>query len=112
MSFEQQTKANQIVIIWLFSDQIRKVLSNIFFLSFLSLFAIIDPHEEQLKSQIKHIDEQIRGVAFLLMQAQIGLENCSDTYSISAASLQLRTNENKTSTDVLETNSIDAASVG
>jgi hypothetical protein len=34
--------------------------------------------EEQLKSQIKHLEDQIKCVVFLLMQCQIGLENCND----------------------------------
>ena len=33
-------------------------------------------HINGLKIQIKHIDEQMRCVQFLLMQCQIGLENC------------------------------------
>jgi hypothetical protein len=36
--------------------------------------------ENQIRSQIKHLDDQIKCVAFLLMQCQIGLENCSDNY--------------------------------
>lgn len=34
--------------------------------------------ELNLKSQIKHLNEQMKGVVFLLMQCQIGLENCND----------------------------------
>ena len=34
--------------------------------------------EYQIRSQIKHLDDQIKCVAFLLMQCQIGLENCND----------------------------------
>ncbi len=35
--------------------------------------------EEQIKMQIKHLDEQMKGVVFLLMQCQIGLEMINDT---------------------------------
>lgn len=35
--------------------------------------------EDQLKSQIKHLDDQIRCVLFLLMQCQIGLDNCLES---------------------------------
>lgn len=34
--------------------------------------------EEQLKSQVKHISDQIKCVGFLLMQSQIGLESITD----------------------------------
>ena len=37
-------------------------------------------HEYQIKSQIKHLDDQIKCVAFLLMQCQIGLDNCNDNF--------------------------------
>ena len=35
-------------------------------------------NEAHLKSQIKHLEEQMKGVVFLLMQCQIGLETCVD----------------------------------
>ena len=38
-------------------------------------------HEYQIRSQIKHLDDQIKCVAFLLMQCQIGLENCNDNFA-------------------------------
>ena len=32
----------------------------------------------QIRSQINHLDEQMKCVVFLLMQYQIGLETCGD----------------------------------
>jgi hypothetical protein len=38
-------------------------------------------HDLNLKSKIKHLDEQLKGVLFLMMQCQIGLENLNDASS-------------------------------
>ena len=61
--------------------------------------------EYQIRSQIKHLDDQIKCVAFLLMQCQIGLENCSDNFANNLSIL----NSNNDSTPTQETlpNSIE-----
>jgi hypothetical protein len=55
--------------------------------------------EEQLKMQIKHLDQQIKGVEFLLMQCQIGLEIFNDTN---------RNNANNTQTNKTNSNQADS----
>jgi hypothetical protein len=52
--------------------------------------------EEQLKMQIKHLDQQIKGVEFLLMQCQIGLEIFNDTNRNNANIIASNTLINKT----------------
>jgi hypothetical protein len=42
--------------------------------------------EINLKSQIKHLNEQMKGVFFLLMQCQIGLDNCNSMMAASESS--------------------------
>ena len=44
--------------------------------------------EINLKSQIKHMNEQIKGVQFLLMQCQMGLANCNEMTEATAVSIQ------------------------
>ena len=56
------------------SKQFKHVLSS----ASLSGASFPSQNEHQIKSQIKHLDDQIKCVAFLLMQCQIGLENCND----------------------------------
>lgn len=41
-----------------------------------------EQNEAHLISQIKHLEEQMKGVVFLLMQCQIGLETCGDQHQI------------------------------
>ena len=55
--------------------------------------------EEQLKMQIKHLDQQIKGVEFLLMQCQIGLEIFNDTNRNNANNIANNTQTNKTNSN-------------
>ncbi len=52
--------------------------------------------EDQLRMQIKHLEEQIKGVEFLLMQCQIGLEIFNDTNRNNASILANNTLTNRT----------------
>ncbi len=39
-----------------------------------------DNHKEaQIKSEIKHLEDQMKCVVFVMMQCQLGLETCIDT---------------------------------
>lgn len=51
----------------------------------------IAQQEDQLKSQIKHVDDQLRCVLFLLMQCQIGLENCNDSNNLKQSNIHQET---------------------
>ena len=69
---------------------------------------ISNQQESQLRSQIKHLDDQMRCVVFLLMQCQIGLENCNETFNQPncRSSKSEETPEQKTE-EVLNENTLD-----
>lgn len=53
--------------------------------------------EEQIKLQVKHLDDQIKCVVFLLMQCQIGLENINDTNNVISDNFLSNENDQKQS---------------
>ena len=57
--------------------------------------SVFNQKEERLRSEIKHTDEQMKCVMFLLMQCQIGLSNCTDLQaSANINSIQIENNTN------------------
>ncbi len=63
-------------------DQILKSKKNRVQKTFLNSAGLFNQKEERLRSEIKHTDEQMKCVMFLLMQCQIGLDNCIDLQSL------------------------------
>jgi len=41
--------------------------------------SVFNQKEERIRSEIKHTEEQMKCVMFLLMQCQIGMSNCIDS---------------------------------
>ena len=61
-------------------DGILKSKKNRVAKSFLNT-SVFNQKEERIRSEIKHTEEQMKCVVFLLMQCQIGLSNCIDLQS-------------------------------
>ena len=69
-------------------DLILKSKKNRVAKSFLNT-TVFNQKEERLRSEIKHTDEQMKCVMFLLLQCQIGLSNCTDLQALNDTKSEL-----------------------